>query len=906
MVYQYCFQEGLEMSLVPEQEAPPFGSGPKILELALTGFTGRLIINKQALQQYSLDNYGQVSIYHNNVEKSDINDDSSYEDAPETHTRERQRQQQQQQQQLPPRHPHPPTAAATRQQERPDTASVRSSLDPPSQHPPPPPRSRRQDPAAHSPYKHRPKSPPSLAIQRKKRPNPGPTSNPTIDELAQVFASPPTRKAQEDASIDDSGIEVLSVASSVSTRGAAARPRTRDEKLDEFASVFCIKSQKKVGENASVSIDDGSAEGRGSDASSQESDDNKYSRQRGESEQRRDRRKEEDIPDDPLSQFASAYVTKAGPGSKSGIDSIDSNSSASPAPSLASSSGSSASSVPYTKTDRRGQQQQQKQQSGAQQKVRKQQPADPLSEFVEAFGSASRTGVKVTDNTSLDEDSGPASSAYSIGHEDTSSYTDTSSAAYSSSVYKSQKQYSQPLDPLDEYTQVFVTPVNMDSSAKQQEERDMIDEESGPSNSDASINSENDRNITNHSGDTPTSQSDDPLSQFNRAYQQTSDDDAVGSHVMTRAPEPPQGSSGSGRDTMQQPPQPVQRVPKSPTKPKKRQPQQPKVKKLVKGGGGLVKPKMSADRKQKIRDLFPNYPDVSTGKQGSLDPVGVYLHRKCSASFENTLTQKDLRELLEVFPFAAYCADEKGRLPLHTLGENEELTREPQGRQRATLLAKTLIKAYPESVRYPDGQGYLPFVSVVYHWVEETYSTAVAEMKLEKEIPKGTEVSYDRVFPQSELLPSVEWCLDMLALVLDDMVGRGLLKAAPVEEQMEARRVYTINVLKTVPYLLKALLFLERANRIKMTKNAFVKRAVLCPESIGPWLQAMALRKGAPSKLAIDYFQLLAKTTSEDFVGPNRTPEGTDIETFMRERERVHRAIETMELTIPTFETKGG
>jgi hypothetical protein len=35
MVYQYVFEEGLELSLVPENEAPPFSAGPKVLELGL-------------------------------------------------------------------------------------------------------------------------------------------------------------------------------------------------------------------------------------------------------------------------------------------------------------------------------------------------------------------------------------------------------------------------------------------------------------------------------------------------------------------------------------------------------------------------------------------------------------------------------------------------------------------------------------------------------------------------------------------------------------------------------------------------------------------------------------------------------------------------------------------------------
>jgi hypothetical protein len=112
-----------------------------------------------------------------------------------------------------------------------------------------------------------------------------------------------------------------------------------------------------------------------------------------------------------------------------------------------------------------------------------------------------------------------------------------------------------------------------------------------------------------------------------------------------------------------------------------------------------------------------------------------------------------------------------------------------------------------------------------------------------------------------DLWPSAEWCLGMLSMVLDDMMGKGMLQEA----------------------IANRTLFLEGgvgSARKRVLQMSFIRRSFLSGNSVSLWLEAMLLKQGAPSKLAIDYFHLLSQATLADFVGPKRTPDEADMDAF--------------------------
>ena len=924
MVYQYVFEEGLEMSLVPDKDATPFASGPKVLELGLTGFTGRLIITQQALQQYSLTTTVQAEDDSYNDKHVDKDDGQSSSSSTESMHR------------LPQHQQH-------HLSEKPFSAGQDVS------------RSKQQTKdEANTATQQKPTPPtPSKAEASLQRRNAGVVPDP-IDELAMVFCSSvqaPNNRQNVAVSVTQSNVdsvstsssssysgnssvvEVVSVASSVSTRRHTSedlrRGYSKEDTLDQLAAAFSTPASAlpRNSQRSTVDISKIDESSRASSqAKSQQSHSTSSSRGEEDSSQRDSSigtGKGDD--DDPLAEFTTAFVALSTGPPKKDVEggSIDASSNASAAPSLVSSSGSSSAS---SSSD--GSVSEPQRRSGNTNKKsvddddNDETPEDPLTEFTNVFGQLTSAEQERNKNMGVDEESSAAtssgaSSAYRSARS-TSAHSSSISSVGEERRHRPSQQESLD-DPLSDFAAAFGELSNTEKKPKQV---DVIDESSRASSDDDS-----DEKPPSHS-QTSTSQSDDPLTQFNKVYSEYSDDgegplsSSKLNTTANRAPEPPGAQEEQHRKKAAAS---INR--KKSTAAKKRAASFSKKKGNKKASGnGNRRPSMSAERKQKIRDLFPTYPDVSTGSYGSLDPVGVYLHQKCVAPFERTLSPNDLRELLEVFPFAAYCADDKGRLPLHTLAENGALMQDPQGRQRATNLAKILIKAYPESVKYPDSDGMLPFVALVRDWIEVSYEDLTSD--IEKELKGGTSgvakkntsrgsgqlgadgeyksIAYDKLFPDTKMVPHVEWCLHMMSIVLDDMVGQGILKEALSaknrQEQMVARHRYVGTIMASLPHLVKAVLFLDGGVgpvRKGIAQISFIRRALLSKGSIGGWLQEMALQKGQPSKLVIDYFHLLSNTTPEDYVGPKKSPNEDDVEAFHREKGRIYRTLEKMDLELP-------
>jgi hypothetical protein len=482
-----------------------------------------------------------------------------------------------------------------------------------------------------------------------------------------------------------------------------------------------------------------------------------------------------------------------------------------------------------------------------------------IDQFASAFLKLSEPSLrpKRVDNGSIDEQSASSASQSRVLDEEGANKPKGATASGAIARGKSQSE-----DPLREFTTAMTT-LSGKNKRDASKPTDTIDESSA--NGQPILSSENDPSNKRFQSTRPIS----PRGAFKEkeVEEKSVDKRALPMPMMSlsrTAPEPPLGASTKEKQETQ-----------TPTR------------------RGSVQSQLSPEKKQEIRNMFPGYPDNRIGEDGSLDPVGAFLRRKCAEPLQGTIVAKDLAEMLEVFPYSAFCVDDKGRLPIHILGDNGVLLKDLNGRKRAGKLAQLLIRAYPESIACPDSYGRIPFVALLERWV-----TA-------QSIRKAGETEE----PPSSLWPQAEWCLNMMSMVLDDMVGTGLLEtpfeALSWEDRLAARHQYVLALLHCAPDLIKTILLIAGGTgktRMRVESMSIIRRALLCPESLGKWLQDIVRKYGTSSKIAIEYFLLLSQTKPEDFVGPKRKPGRHDVEAFYDEREKVYRAIERLKVKVPKEE----
>jgi hypothetical protein len=155
---------------------------------------------------------------------------------------------------------------------------------------------------------------------------------------------------------------------------------------------------------------------------------------------------------------------------------------------------------------------------------------------------------------------------------------------------------------------------------------------------------------------------------------------------------------------------------------------------------------------------------------------------------------------------------------------------------------------------------------------------------------------------------------EMLSEAMNELSGKGAtlhhrhssrpsLKN-PLGHNDEARAALATHVATLLPSIFKTILLLDDEGgktRKKLLKTSFVRRLLLCPETVGPWITTMLRKKGLPSKRAIDYLGIISNTTAEDFVGTSRCVTNDDIDAFREERGRVFAAIDDLEGTIASL-----
>ena len=321
------------------------------------------------------------------------------------------------------------------------------------------------------------------------------------------------------------------------------------------------------------------------------------------------------------------------------------------------------------------------------------------------------------------------------------------------------------------------------------------------------------------------------------------------------------------------------------------------------------------------------------------------LHEACDSPFATTI---ELEDALHYHPEAVSKQDQDGRLPLHILASNIELIGQggEAGREMATNFAKKLMKAYPNGVLTADNAGHIPFTDTIQQWIEWTYesdkgndkasvqaseksaksskklaSRLLSKMKerserrknpsghvarMESHVEGGTLAGGSlKKFPLAEITEEVDWCFDMLSVGMDLSGGKtasGVSRPLLSYKKQLLDRERLAAEIASIPLLLKTIFLLEsNTARHRILKTSIVRRVILSPESVGPWVTSMLRYRPIPSRLAVDYFELISNVSVEDYIGDFRKPSPGDFEEFRSARETVYDEVMELGGTIPSL-----
>lgn len=321
------------------------------------------------------------------------------------------------------------------------------------------------------------------------------------------------------------------------------------------------------------------------------------------------------------------------------------------------------------------------------------------------------------------------------------------------------------------------------------------------------------------------------------------------------------------------------------------------------------------------------------------------LHELCQ---NPDIALRDLEKELEENPAAAAIKDARGRLPLHILGDNDDLVSSAQGRATASSFASQLIVAYPDAITTNDNDGFMPFVRLISDWhtwvyekqtqsrgikkaatnlfgiigsIGENFASSpkdVTETETEAESEHysshDTSTLSSRSFPQVEMWEEVKWCFQMLSVAMDEMGGKTDVVTHKFRRRHGsnngARTALVTHIAIKIPNIMKTLLLLDDEGgtygRKRIFRSSLLRRMLCCPESVtGKWLTSMLRKKGTPSTRAIDFLAMVSDVNPKDYVGEFRSISSNDILLFKQARDRVFDAIESLDGTIASLVVLG-
>lgn len=254
------------------------------------------------------------------------------------------------------------------------------------------------------------------------------------------------------------------------------------------------------------------------------------------------------------------------------------------------------------------------------------------------------------------------------------------------------------------------------------------------------------------------------------------------------------------------------------------------------------------------------------------------------------------------------ATDVVGRVPLHLFAENDRfMKRRAEDAQTFTL---KLFEAEPMAMTFEDDNGSLPFVGIVYQWVEKTYIEAIAN---NNQSPAGSSsfLSFSsfphfsshgegneshtandttienlakKSFPYVEATAQVELALSILSVILDRT--NTVFPQTASRTELYSLQDTIIDNPANIPFLLKTILLIEQIPvRDRILRLCILQRVMMRPHAIyRDWLCRILRRGGYASKRAVDYLERVSKITLNDHIGSGRDPRQEDAFKFVTER----------------------
>jgi hypothetical protein len=142
--------------------------------------------------------------------------------------------------------------------------------------------------------------------------------------------------------------------------------------------------------------------------------------------------------------------------------------------------------------------------------------------------------------------------------------------------------------------------------------------------------------------------------------------------------------------------------------------------------GGIMLGKMasgcSSQRQRNALNIgnIKRLPPSSSSSSDELFAPPTKLHQACA---DGLISFSELVQIFLAEPQAIRIKDAHGRLPIHVLGDNDQLLATARGRQVATSFAHKLMYEYPASVGTCNEDGYIPFMNIIQNWLVWIYET---------------------------------------------------------------------------------------------------------------------------------------------------------------------------------------
>lgn len=281
-------------------------------------------------------------------------------------------------------------------------------------------------------------------------------------------------------------------------------------------------------------------------------------------------------------------------------------------------------------------------------------------------------------------------------------------------------------------------------------------------------------------------------------------------------------------------------------------------------------------------------------EDGAECPVGQSspLHGLC-ASLVASLD--DLRSCLADNPDAPFTFNELGQTPLHILAENGAIWQ--NSCLEAFQFGMELISINPAAVAMKDRNGAWPFASMLEEWTEDQYQKEDNKQKnmlskfvrnvgtvMNSNTPRlttslfvshgsreetnssfgGDRSSRKVKFPKARLTEMFGSAMKLLSY---SFTSPTTVEQLPVGQQLILRERTCRRIATEIPQLLPTLLLIEpELQRTQILGLPLVRRLLLEPATVGPWVVTMMRRKGIPSQRSIDYLELVSETSFNDFL----------------------------------------